>query len=291
MHSTLSLSLISPKEVLTSWQCIQIHLGYLGFVVLICLDFVSVPTWPGRQKQCFFESDGRNPVGQASCMVWQLQHLERLDKGADIWSSKTHIGLLSTRITGGLKFIYFLLSIWKLAGAEHMPRCCWFWMMSAMLWKASLYAVAWLYFLQRAGTFSYMLHSLWSLPIWDPSTGNPYFMVQTVSQSVSVLPISGGNSSPLRVNKTWDPKHPKAKLLRKKSGQHFQDPDPIIFPMPHFICQYLHFLQTPYACWVLGKTSRFRGNPNWSKRPVCGDWGVHNVVLWPFKLNLHAFKT
>jgi hypothetical protein len=35
MHSTLSLSLISPKEVLTSLQCIQIHLGYLGFVVLI----------------------------------------------------------------------------------------------------------------------------------------------------------------------------------------------------------------------------------------------------------------
>ena len=113
----------------------------------------------------------------------------------------------------------------------------------------------------------------------------------SVSQSVSVLPVSGGNSSPLRANKTWDPKHPKAKLLRKKSGQHFQDPDPIIFPMPDFICQYLHFLQTPYACWVLGKTSRFRGNPNWSKRPVCEDWGVHNVVLWPFKLNLHAFKT
>lgn len=37
----------------------------------------SVDFFAARQKQCFFESDGRNPVGQASCTVWQLQHLER----------------------------------------------------------------------------------------------------------------------------------------------------------------------------------------------------------------------
>ena len=218
MHSTLSLSLISPKEVLTSLQCIQIHLGYLGFVVLI--SFRCRLDLAGRSNASL-NLMAETPWVKQAARFWQLQHLERLDKRAGIWSSKTHLGLLSTRITGGLKFIYFLLFLpsESLQVQSTCPDAAGFWMMSAMLWKASLYAVAWLYFLQRAGTFSYMLHSLWSLPCWDPSTGNPYFMVQTVSQSVSQSACCQSvveNSSPLRANKTWDPKHPKAKTVTEE---------------------------------------------------------------------------